>query len=167
MKLSVNGKWKAFWGGMPLPAGAETLGVVTRDTGEKGALIRLANGNYVQGNAGAIRSLSQSDVETALARSEAAAALGAKGGKATSRAKRQAARENGRLGGRPRSKEVKIRVWIQDLETGEVIEELGTCITDSPNRALQMYQDDLAKVVDGGRGPIADLFYEEVVEEQA
>ena len=48
---------KMYWGAMPLPQGAELLGTVTRDTGEAGALIKMARGNTVQGNAGAIRSL--------------------------------------------------------------------------------------------------------------
>ena len=48
---------KLYWGEMPLPEGAELLGTVTGETGETGALIRMARGNLVQGNAGAVRSL--------------------------------------------------------------------------------------------------------------
>ena len=48
---------KLYWGAMPLPQGAELVGTVTRETGETGALIKMARGNMVQGNAGAIRSL--------------------------------------------------------------------------------------------------------------
>jgi hypothetical protein len=48
--------WKIYWGVMPLPEGAESLGIVEHD-GQKGALIKLANGNHVMGNAGGIRSL--------------------------------------------------------------------------------------------------------------
>lgn len=76
LTISKNGNWKIYWGTMPLPQGAEALGTVKRDTLESGALIRLSNGNYVQGNAGGIRTLLNSEVETALQVSNAAAALG-------------------------------------------------------------------------------------------
>jgi hypothetical protein len=33
----------------------------------------------------------------------------------------------------------EILIWIEDAQTGETLEELGTCVTDSPNRALDMY----------------------------
>jgi len=90
-------KWKMYWGAMPLPAGAEALGIVTRETGT-GALIRLASGVYVQGNAGSIRSLPQDDVERAWQVSEAAAILG----KIKSPRKAITSAKNGRLGGRPK-----------------------------------------------------------------
>lgn len=77
LKVSKSGNWQVYWGVMPLPAGAEGLGTVTRETGETGALIRLASGNYVQGNAGGIRTLDQRAVEKALAISEVMADLGA------------------------------------------------------------------------------------------
>ena len=48
-----------YWGAMPLPEGAVMLGCIYRNNGVGGALIRLQNGNYVQGNAGSIRSLDQ------------------------------------------------------------------------------------------------------------
>lgn len=103
LKVTKSGKkWQVYWGYTPLPAGAEALGTVQRDTLETGALIRLSTGIYVQGNATAIRTLDQSEVKAALHRSEAAAALGAVGGTATSDAKAAAARENGKRGGRPK-----------------------------------------------------------------
>lgn len=98
LTMSRNGNWKPYWGAMPLPKGAEALGTVTRDDGSTGALIRLASGRTVQGNAGSIRTLPQRDIDEALARSEAAAALGSR----SSQAKADAARANGRKGGRPR-----------------------------------------------------------------
>ena len=100
MKISINGKWRIYWGMGTLPKGAEPIGTVTRETGETGALIRLANGTYVQGNAQAFRTLPQSDVKAALQRSSAAAALGS----IKSERKARAARENGKKGGRPRKK---------------------------------------------------------------
>ena len=75
LTIKKSSNWKLYWGVMPLPAGAEALGIVSRETGT-GALIRLANGNYVQGNAGGIRNLPKHEVEQALQVSNAAAALG-------------------------------------------------------------------------------------------
>ena len=63
--ITQSENWNLYWGVMPLPAGAQALGIIKRETGT-GALIRLANGNYVQGNAGGIRSLPQREVEKAI-----------------------------------------------------------------------------------------------------
>lgn len=98
MKFSKSANWQLYWGAMPLPVNSEALGVVTRTTGESGALIRLSTGVYVQGNAGGIRNLPQGDVQAALDASNAAAALGS----ITSDAKAAAACRNGKRGGRPR-----------------------------------------------------------------
>ena len=98
MKFSKSANWQLYWGAMPLPANAEALGVVTRTTGESGALIRLSTGVYVQGNAGAIRNLPQSETQAAVDASNAAAALGG----ISTESKAAAARLNGRKGGRPR-----------------------------------------------------------------
>ena len=68
--ISKGANWKHYWGQMPLPAGAEALGTISRETGT-GALIKLASGVYVQGNAGAVRTLPQAEVERALALGEA------------------------------------------------------------------------------------------------
>lgn len=95
--VSIVKNWKHYWGAMPLPSGAEAIGVVRRDSGEAGALIHLANGHYVQGNAGVIRDLPQQEVEQALQVSYAAAVLG----RIKSPRKSKTSAENGRLGGRP------------------------------------------------------------------
>jgi len=58
--------WKAYWGAMPLPEGAEAVGIVKTSNNGTGALIHLASGQYVQGNAGGFRSLPQREVAEAL-----------------------------------------------------------------------------------------------------
>lgn len=98
LKVAKTGKWKIYWGYTPLPAGAEAIGTVQRENLETGALIRLGTGVYVQGNANSIRTLPQSEVEAALAKSAAAASLGSM----TSDKKAAAVRANGKLGGRPK-----------------------------------------------------------------
>lgn len=98
LKITKSGNWQLYWGYTPLPSGAEAVGTVQRESLETGALIRLATGIYVQGNARSIRTLDQNQVKAALERSAAAAALGS----ITSDAKVAAARENGKKGGRPR-----------------------------------------------------------------
>ena len=66
--INAASQWRLWWGIMPLPVGATALGVVTRwRDGSRGALIRLASGQLVQGNAGAIRGLPQAATELALA----------------------------------------------------------------------------------------------------
>lgn len=85
---------------MALPAGAEALGLVKRENLETGALIRLASGNYVQGNAGSIRSLPQLEVEQALNVSNAAAALGSIGGSRNTPAQNAARAANAKHAGR-------------------------------------------------------------------
>jgi hypothetical protein len=54
---------------------------------------------------------------------------------------------------------MNIRIWIAD-EEGIELKDLGTCTTDSPNRALQMYEDDLDTYLE--RGVSASLRWAEV-----
>lgn len=100
-KITINtrGPWRLYWT-PPLINGAEALGTVTRDGYDIGALIRTKIGVYVQGNAGEYRSLPQSDIIVALHMAE----VGAAGGKVATDAKAEAARCNGRLGGRPKDR---------------------------------------------------------------
>lgn len=98
LTIKKSGNWKLYWGVMPLPAGAEAIGIVTNNG--TGALIRLASGNYVQGNAGSIKSLPQREVKEAMSVSNAASALGS----IRSERKARSSAENGKLGGRPKSK---------------------------------------------------------------
>ena len=69
MIITQSANWKMYWGAMPLPAGAKCRGLVS-DGSRKGALLLLANGTYVQGNAGGIRTLPQREVLLALTVSE-------------------------------------------------------------------------------------------------
>ncbi|MGV1048215.1 MAG: hypothetical protein ACOYD4_06800 [Solirubrobacterales bacterium] len=68
LKIATDANGYFYWGGAPLPAGSEMLGVVTRGEFDHGALIKLTSGIYVQGNASVTRSLSQDEVATALSR---------------------------------------------------------------------------------------------------
>jgi hypothetical protein len=63
--VSATGKWRLYWTS-PLPDGAEAIGTVTRDGYDTGALILMPTGVYVQGNAGALRSLPQREIRAAL-----------------------------------------------------------------------------------------------------
>jgi hypothetical protein len=57
---------RMLWGPSPLPSGARMMGTVVREGGESGALIRMPTRTFMQGNAGAIRSLDQRAVMEAL-----------------------------------------------------------------------------------------------------
>jgi hypothetical protein len=49
-----------------LPAGATAIGIVRKQTGETGALLRFKNGAYVQMNGGVIRPLDRREVLRAM-----------------------------------------------------------------------------------------------------
>lgn len=49
-----------------LPAGAIAVGIVRKETGETGALLRFKNGAYVQMNGSAIRPLDRREVLRAM-----------------------------------------------------------------------------------------------------
>ena len=37
---------------------------------------------------------------------------------------------------------MKIRLFVKDFDTDEELEDLGTCTTDSPSRAIEIYDND-------------------------
>lgn len=76
LAVDVAADWRIY-SASPLPAGARALGVITRNDGQAGALVRLASGVLVQVNAGGLRSLPQ-DKATAAWR---AAIKGQRGGR--------------------------------------------------------------------------------------
>ena len=65
LAVDLGGAWRIWWGNAPLPAGAQALGTIARDS-DTGALILLAAGNYSQGNAGALRALDQRKATAAI-----------------------------------------------------------------------------------------------------
>ena len=97
ISIRTTARWDTYWPG-PLPEGSTAHGTVTRDGTDTGALIRMATGVYVQGNASALHSLPQDEVAASLA----AASLASRAGRTSTPARVRAARINGRLGGRPR-----------------------------------------------------------------
>lgn len=64
--------------------------------------------------------------------------------------------------GRNREESMKIRLTVVDVETGETLEVIGTCITDNPSRAVQMYDQD-EKWIELGHQ--ADIRWEDVTNE--
>lgn len=67
MKVHRDGSWRQYWGSKK-PEDWKALGTITRAALEVGALFLLPSGQYVQGNAGAIRSLDQKKVIEELGR---------------------------------------------------------------------------------------------------
>lgn len=67
LAVDLGGAWRLYWGAMPLPAGSEALGTVTRGAGDTGALIRTGYGHYMQGNAGVLRRLDPRKIAACLA----------------------------------------------------------------------------------------------------
>ena len=52
---------------------------------------------------------------------------------------------------------MKIKVWVGDEDVqGKVLEELGTCLCDSPARAVQMYNQEQIWI---DKGYNADIHY--------
>lgn len=66
MKIDTNGKWKLYWGNMPLPKNSKAIGTVDRKESVRGALLLLESGLYVCGNVGCIGGLDQVEVKRLL-----------------------------------------------------------------------------------------------------
>lgn len=64
MYVHEDGNWRQYT--TAIPTGAVPLGTVERDASDKGALVLLRSGRYVQVNAGAIRSLDQQEIARLL-----------------------------------------------------------------------------------------------------
>jgi hypothetical protein len=65
--IDPHGPWTLYT--TTHPAGSTPLGTLTRSAGDTGALVQMRHGLYVQVNAGAVRTLDQRAVRTALAAS--------------------------------------------------------------------------------------------------
>ena len=59
---------------------------------------------------------------------------------------------------------MRIKLEVYDVDTGETLEELGTCLTDSPNRAVQNYNEDEAWAE---RGYNADIRWTDITNQAA
>ena len=65
LTVNTQGAWR--WYSPVIPQGMEALGTIRRGLGDTGTLCRMkATGIYVQLNAGAVRSLDQRAIKTAL-----------------------------------------------------------------------------------------------------
>lgn len=59
---------------------------------------------------------------------------------------------------------MRIKLYVVDVDTDEVLEEIGTCLTDSPNRAVQNYNEDEAWAE---KGYNADIRWEDITDKAA
>lgn len=59
---------------------------------------------------------------------------------------------------------MRIKLWIEDSD-GNILEELGNCLTDSPNRAAQMYNDRCTKYDD--QGLVTDVCWKDITDPAA
>lgn len=64
--INPDGDWTLFTSRASIPADSEVLGVVKRSNGDCGALVRIANGGYVQINDGVMIALDGRKVASAL-----------------------------------------------------------------------------------------------------
>lgn len=65
LAVDMGAAWRPYWGGGPLPAGAQALGTVTRGDDPPQALL-VIRGVYWCGRAGAVRGLPQNVVREAI-----------------------------------------------------------------------------------------------------
>jgi hypothetical protein len=148
------------------PAGGEVLGVVSRDEVEHGALVRIrATGLLVQVNAGEIRALPQRETERALIAAlgddaQARSLGGRLMGSRSSAVKAEAARRNGRLGGRPSARALRRTVAVVGGRCGNQV--LAEYDQTEARHALV-----LSERIAEGLGPVGDVCCGERVEAPA
>ena len=66
MRVIHNTQRAKLYQNSPIPPGSLIVGVIERDNLQKGALVLLRSGQYVQMNAGVIRTLNQRDIKNAI-----------------------------------------------------------------------------------------------------
>lgn len=59
---------------------------------------------------------------------------------------------------------MRIKLWVVDVDTDAVLEELGTCLTDNPSRAVQNYDQDDAWIE---KGYNADIRWKDITDKAA
>jgi len=59
---------------------------------------------------------------------------------------------------------MRIKLEVFDVDTGETLEEIGTCLTDSPARAVQQYDNDEAWIE---KGYNADIRWTDITNQAA
>jgi hypothetical protein len=55
-----------------------------------------------------------------------------------------------------------IKIWVEDEETQEILEDLGTILTDSPSRATQPYHNQADSWIE--KGYEAAVYWEDITE---
>jgi len=59
---------------------------------------------------------------------------------------------------------MRIKLEVYDVDTGETLEEIGECLTDSPSRAVQNYDQDEAWIK---KGYNADIRWKDITDKAA
>lgn len=59
---------------------------------------------------------------------------------------------------------MRIKLEVYNVDTGETLEDLGECVTDSPARAVQMYDNDEAWIE---KGYNADIRWKDITNKAA
>lgn len=60
---------------------------------------------------------------------------------------------------------MRIQLEIIDIETSSVLEDLGECLTNNPDRAAQMYEDDCTEWAD--KGYSASIHWTDITDQAA
>ena len=59
---------------------------------------------------------------------------------------------------------MRIKLEVYDVDSGEVLEEIGECVTDNPARAVEMYNNEEAWCE---KGYNADIRWKDITNEAA